>query len=155
MDPIGVFVGICGHSNAQTCCSRPVNMSGELACAKNCCTCAHDCFPAMVTASDLTRESGTSISTSQPNTFTSTKSPSKKQKSNNIHNGLSSAAAPAQSPDIPPSRASSGDRPFRRYSRRTLVALSKSPLVVIPAGMPALKDWFGCVECDITSRTNH
>jgi hypothetical protein len=31
------------------------------------------------------------------------------------------------------------------YTRRQIIHLCKSPLVVIPVNMPALKDWFGCV----------
>jgi len=31
------------------------------------------------------------------------------------------------------------------YSRRHILNLSASPLVQRPEGMPALKDWFGCV----------
>ncbi|KAG1757400.1 hypothetical protein EDB19DRAFT_1657283 [Suillus lakei] len=34
-------------------------------------------------------------------------------------------------------------RPFVMYSRPHLLLLHKSPLVCTPAGMPALKDWFG------------
>lgn len=36
-------------------------------------------------------------------------------------------------------------RPLHVYTRYGLLHLSKSPLVNIPEGMPALKDWFGCV----------
>lgn len=36
-------------------------------------------------------------------------------------------------------------RPFVMYSRPHLLLLHKSPLVCPPAGMPALKDWFGFV----------
>jgi hypothetical protein len=36
-------------------------------------------------------------------------------------------------------------RPFVMYSRPHLLFLHKSPLVCPPAGMPALKDWFGFV----------
>ena len=38
-------------------------------------------------------------------------------------------------------------RPFVMYSRPHLLLLHKSPLVCLPTGMPALKDWFGCVPC--------
>ncbi|KAI0778094.1 hypothetical protein BD413DRAFT_683932 [Trametes elegans] len=34
-------------------------------------------------------------------------------------------------------------RPLRVYSRHDILQLSKSPLVTLPEGMPALKDWFG------------
>ncbi|KAF9229479.1 hypothetical protein BS17DRAFT_771518 [Gyrodon lividus] len=37
----------------------------------------------------------------------------------------------------------SGSRPFTMYSRSQLLFLHKSPLVQLPSGMPALKDWFG------------
>ena len=36
-------------------------------------------------------------------------------------------------------------RPFVMYSRPELLFLHKSPLVQLPNGMPALKDWFGFV----------
>ncbi|KAI0662733.1 hypothetical protein C8Q70DRAFT_579135 [Cubamyces menziesii] len=38
--------------------------------------------------------------------------------------------------DLPP-------RPLRVYARHDMIHLSKSPLVGLPEGMPALKDWFG------------
>ena len=34
-------------------------------------------------------------------------------------------------------------RPFVAYSKRSLLLLSRSPLVKPPAGMPELKEWFG------------
>ena len=41
--------------------------------------------------------------------------------------------------DLPP-------RPLRVYARHDMIHLSKSPLVCLPEGMPALKDWFGYVK---------
>ena len=44
------------------------------------------------------------------------------------------------------------DRPPRDlhvYSHFQLLWLSKSPLVSPPDSMPALKDWFGCVVCNV------
>lgn len=41
--------------------------------------------------------------------------------------------------------ADSPSRPFHVYTRNVLLHLSKSPMVGVPANMPALKDWFGCV----------
>ncbi|KAF5375050.1 hypothetical protein D9758_000119 [Tetrapyrgos nigripes] len=43
----------------------------------------------------------------------------------------------------PVSSLSSSPRPLRIYTSSQLVALSKSPLVCLPNGMPELKDWFG------------
>lgn len=37
-------------------------------------------------------------------------------------------------------------RPLHIYSRIDALNLSKSPLVTLPEGMPALKDWFGYVK---------
>ncbi|KAF8559241.1 hypothetical protein OG21DRAFT_1503146 [Imleria badia] len=45
------------------------------------------------------------------------------------------------SPDSPQIHPLS--RPFVMYSRPQLLFLHKSPLVQLPCGMPALKDWFG------------
>lgn len=42
-------------------------------------------------------------------------------------------------------------RPLFIYPRPQMLKLSKSPLVKPPDGMPALKDWFGCV-CHHTYR---
>ncbi|KAL4064972.1 hypothetical protein V8B97DRAFT_1193294 [Scleroderma yunnanense] len=48
-------------------------------------------------------------------------------------------------PKEPPSRPQNEPtpRPFITYSRSQLLFLHKSPLVKIPNGMPAFKDWFG------------
>jgi hypothetical protein len=50
-------------------------------------------------------------------------------------------AANAAPDDAPPPA-----RPTYVYTRPQLVYLQKSPLVVTPPEMPALKDWFGCVH---------
>ncbi|KAG8219944.1 hypothetical protein J3R82DRAFT_949 [Butyriboletus roseoflavus] len=50
------------------------------------------------------------------------------------------------SQDSPQSRQDCPDSgPFIMYSRSQLLFLHKSPLVQLPCGMPALKDWFGSV----------
>ncbi|KAG1716576.1 hypothetical protein ID866_628 [Astraeus odoratus] len=46
-------------------------------------------------------------------------------------------------PSSPPVQSVPPFRPFIAYSRSQLLFLHKSPLVKVPNGMPALKDWFG------------
>lgn len=46
-------------------------------------------------------------------------------------------------PDNPDHQILSPPPPLRKYTRRQLVALSASPLVMPPANMPELKVWFG------------
>lgn len=41
-------------------------------------------------------------------------------------------------------------RPFITYTRSQLLHLHKSPLVKVPDGMPAFKDWFGCVTSSLS-----
>lgn len=82
------------------------------------------------------------VSSTQSNSIASNKSPSRKSKPSSAHNSSNSSSIVL---DVPSPSPFPAIRPFRRYSRRTLVALSKSPLVAPPSGMPALKDWFGCV----------
>lgn len=101
----------------------------------------------LATNTDPTRESTSTTSGNQSSSIASTKSPSRKQKSSNAHNATSPTTLSTPTHDNSLPHVASAVRPFRRYSRRTLVALSKSPLVAPPAGMPALKDWFGYVKC--------
>ena len=98
----------------------------------------------VVFLADAQRDPIASVST-QSSPIASVKNHSRKLKHSAAHNGTTPSSYSSTVPDVsspPPFQAL---RPFRRYSRRTLVALAKSPLVAPPPGMPALKDWFGCV----------
>ncbi|KAG6381329.1 hypothetical protein JVT61DRAFT_5739 [Boletus reticuloceps] len=59
-----------------------------------------------------------------------------------VADGLANLAIQHHSPSPVPQH-SPNSRPFIMYSRPQLLFLHKSPLVQLPNGMPALKDWFG------------
>jgi len=86
-----------------------------------------------------------SVSSTQSNPIASAKSPPRKSKTSPPQNGLFPSNHSPTALDVASLSPFPTLKPFRRYSRRALVALSKSPLVAPPPGMPALKDWFGCV----------
>lgn len=86
-----------------------------------------------------------SVSSTQSSPIASAKSPPRKSKTSPSQNGPSPSNPSPTALDVASPSPFPALRPFRRYSRRALVALSKSPLVAPPPGMPALKDWFGCV----------
>jgi hypothetical protein len=99
----------------------------------------------VVFLAEAQRDPIASVSTTQSSPIASAKSHSRKLKPSAAHNGTTPSNSSLTVPNVsspPPFQAL---RPFRRYSRRALVALAKSPLVAPPPGMPALKDWFGCV----------
>ena len=48
--------------------------------------------------------------------------------------------------DVNDKTTGSPPRPLRVYTRYEVLHLSRSPLVGLPQGMPAFKDWFGCVS---------
>ncbi|KIJ68269.1 hypothetical protein HYDPIDRAFT_185388 [Hydnomerulius pinastri MD-312] len=50
------------------------------------------------------------------------------------------------------SQNNSESRPFIMYSRSQLLFLHKSPMVKLPTGMPALKDWFGTENDQLNSK---
>lgn len=65
-----------------------------------------------------------------------------------VSDRLSNLALQTTDPPKEPSPRPQNDptsRPFIMYSRSQLLSLYKSPLVKIPNGMPATKDWFGYV----------
>ncbi|KAG9314512.1 hypothetical protein JVU11DRAFT_5309 [Chiua virens] len=68
--------------------------------------------------------------------------------SNDLANLVIQPTPSPVSPTIPQNHPDS--RPFIMYSRSQLLFLHKSPLVQLPNGMPALKDWFG-TESDQSS----
>ena len=45
--------------------------------------------------------------------------------------------------------AETSPRPLYVYTRYELLHLSKSTMVIVPTDMPLLKDWFGCVVCNV------
>ncbi|KAH7883742.1 hypothetical protein F5I97DRAFT_2065263 [Phlebopus sp. FC_14] len=76
-----------------------------------------------------------------------------------ISDGLSNVSLPEDSSlnslnssTTPQPQTSPQNRPFVMYSRSQLLFLHKSPLVKIPSGMPALKDWFGIESEQINAK---
>jgi hypothetical protein len=61
--------------------------------------------------------------------------------SNSESENGAAASAPDDAPAKPPAT-----RPAYVYTRRQLIYLYKSPLVIDPPDMPAMKYWFGCVH---------
>ena len=58
---------------------------------------------------------------------------------------VAKGASPDAAEDVDKKNTESPSRPLYVYTRHDLLHLSKSPMIVVPADIPVLKDWFGCV----------